>query len=183
FDCNPKDARYELGGKGTRNEIMASAVCVGRKVFVGVGQDPDHGEGIGHLYAIDATGTGDVTESGRIWHLGGKDFRRTLSTVAVADGLVYAADLSGYLQCLDEETGRPYWIHDVLAAVWGSPTVIDGKVFLGDEDGDIVVLEHGKTLRVLDEVNMDNSIYSTPVAADGVLYISTRTHLYAIEGE
>lgn len=56
------------------------------RVYIAVGQDPEHGEGPGHLWAIDATGKGDVTESGRIWHVGGDDYNRTLSTVAIADG-------------------------------------------------------------------------------------------------
>ena len=73
-----------------------------------------------------------------------------------------------------------YWVYDMLAAVWGSPTVIDGKVFLGDEDGDVVVLEHGKKMKVISETNMDNSVYTTPVAVDGVLYIANRTTLFAI---
>ena len=68
----------------------------------------------------------------------------------------------------------------MLAAVWGSPTVIDGKVFLGAEDGDVVVLEHGKKMKVISETNMDNSVYTTPVAVDGVLYIANRTPLFAI---
>ena len=42
------------------------------------------------------------------------------------------------------KTGKPYWTHDMLAAVWGSPMVVDGKVYLGDEDGDIVVLRGGQ---------------------------------------
>jgi len=180
FDCNPKDAVYDLGGKGTKNEIIATAVAVGDRVYVGVGQDPEHGEGIGHLYSIDATKSGDITESGRVWHLGDKDFRRTISTCAVKDGLVYAVDLSGFLQCIDQETGKSYWTHDMLAAVWGSPTWIDGHVYLGDEDGDVVVLKAGKKLEVVSELNMDNSVYSTPVASDGVLYIANRTHLFAI---
>ena len=28
----------------------------------------------------------------------------------------------------------------MFAAIWGSPMVIDGKVYLGDEDGDVMVL-------------------------------------------
>ena len=28
----------------------------------------------------------------------------------------------------------------MFAAIWGSPMVIDGKVYLGDEDGDVTVL-------------------------------------------
>jgi outer membrane protein assembly factor BamB len=180
FDCNPKDSVWVLGGRGTRNNLIATPVAAGGRVFIAVGQDPEHGEGVGHLYSIDASKTGDVTESGRVWHYGDKEFRRTIATVSVADGLVFAADLSGFLHCLDEQSGRPYWVHDTLAAVWGSPTVIDGKVYLGDEDGDLVVLAASKEKKVLFETNFDNSVYTTPVAAKGVLYIVSRTHLFAI---
>ena len=181
FDCNPKDAVWKLHGRGTRNSLIATPVCADGRVYIAVGQDPEHGEGPGHLYAIDASKTGDVTDSAKVWHYGGKDFGRTISTVAVADDLVYAVDLSGFLHCLDRETGKPHWIHDTLAAVWGSPMVVDGKVYLGDEDGDVVVLKHGKKEEVLAEVNLGNSVYTTTVAAGGVLYIATRTALYAIQ--
>ena len=72
-----------------------------------------------------------------VWHRGGNDFHRTISTVAIQDGIVYAADLSGFLYALDAKTGQLYWTHDMLAAVWGSPFVADGKIYLGDEDGDV----------------------------------------------
>jgi outer membrane protein assembly factor BamB len=84
------------------------------------------------------------------------------------------------LHCLDAGTGKPYWTYDTLAAVWGSPLVADGKVYLGDEDGDVAVLKTGKELKVLAEIDMGRSVYSTPVPANGVLYIMTRTALYAI---
>ena len=66
------------------------------------------------------------------------------------------------------------------AAVWASPLVADGKVYLGDEDGDVVVLEPGKEEKVLAETNMGSSVYSTAVPANGVLYIATRNQLYAL---
>lgn len=181
FDLNPKDSKWELGGLGTRNNIISTAVFLGDTVYLAVGQDPEHGEGIGHLYAINAKGaSGDVTGKAGLWHYGGEEFKRTLSTVAVADGLLYISDLSGFLHCLDEKTGKPLWVYDMLASVWGSPTVIDGKVYLGDEDGDVVVLEHGRKMKVISETNMNNSVYTTPVAVDGVLYIANRTTLFAI---
>ena len=68
----------------------------------------------------------------------------------------------------------------MLAAIWGSPLVADGKVYLGDEDGDVVVLQEGKALKVLGENNMGSSVYSTPVPANGVLYILNRSELWAI---
>jgi len=65
--------------------------------------------------------------------------------------------------------------------VWSSPYVVDGKVLLGDEDGEVVVFEAGREKKVLFEANMENSVYTTPVAANGVLYISNRTKLFAIQ--
>jgi outer membrane protein assembly factor BamB len=61
FDCNPKTAKYGLGGKGLRNEIIATPVVHDNKVYVGVGQDPEHGEGVGHLWCVDITKTGDLS--------------------------------------------------------------------------------------------------------------------------
>ena len=90
------------------------------------------------------------------------------------------SDLSGFLYCLDVKTGKHHWTHDTFAAVWGSPFVADGKVYLGDEDGDVVVLATGTTKKVLGEINMGGAVYTTPVAKDGVLYIATRAELFAI---
>src|SRR2546427_7553526 len=39
-----------------------------------------------------------------------------------------------------------------LSAVWGSPMVISGKVYLGDEDGDVVVLEASKEKKLIDKM-------------------------------
>ena len=150
------------------------------KVFIAVGQDPEHGEGVGHLWVIDATKSGDVTEKGVIWH---HAFRRTISTVAIDDGIVYAANFSGFFHALDLKTGGLLWEYDMLAAVWGSPFVVDGKVMLGDEDGDVTILKTGRVKEVLSEVNFGNTVYSTPVVANGTLYIMTRSHLYAIAGQ
>lgn len=181
FDLNPKDSVWILGGRGTRNNIIATPVIHENKVYLCVGQDPEHGEGIGHLYAIDATKRGDITESGRVWHLGGEDFHRSLSTVAIADGLLYVSDLSGFLYCIDVATGKVHWKHDTFSAIWGSPYVVDGKVYLGDEEGEVVVLAHGKEEKVIATNDMNNSVYTTPVASNGRLYVTNRRMLVAIE--
>ena len=70
--------------------------------------------------------------------------------------------------------------HDMFAAIWGSPVVIDGKVYLGDEDGDVVVMQAGKEKKLIGEVNMGSSVYSTPVPANGALFIMNRNQLYAL---
>ncbi len=180
FDCNPKESVWELGGSGTRNNIISTPVIWDNKVYIGVGQDPEHGESIGHWYAIDATKRGDITESGKVWHRGNEDFNRTMSTAAIHDGLMYIADLSGFVYCWDASTAEEYWKYDAFAAIWGSPYYADGKVYIGDEDGDVAVLKAGKEMELLAEINMDNAVYTTPVAKNGVLYITNRSKLFAV---
>jgi outer membrane protein assembly factor BamB len=180
FDLNPKGSKWELGGRGTKNNVISTPVVHGDRVYIGVGQDPEHGEGPGNLWAIDATKTGDVTDTAAVWHVGGEDFHRTMSTVSIADGLLYVADLSGFVYCLDLDTGKQLWQYDAFAAIWGSTFVADGKVYIGDEDGDIAVLKAGKKMELLHEVNMGAAVYTTPVAKDGVIYVASRTKLFAL---
>jgi outer membrane protein assembly factor BamB len=174
FDLNPKDSVWPK----TRNEVISTPVVVDSVVYLTNGQDPEHGEGVAHAYAIDATKRGDITQSGRIWHF--DKIRRSISTAAVHDGIVYLADFSGFLHALDAKTGTPFWTHDMFAAMWGSPMYIDGKIYLGDEDGDIAIMQAGKELKVLAEMNMGSSVYSTAVPANGVLFVSNRNLLYAL---
>jgi len=179
FQGNPEGTEYKLGGLGTRNEIIATPVIHDNKVFFSLGQDPEHGEGPGHLYAVDGTKTGNVSTSGAVWH--NDEVGRAMSTVAIHDGVLYHCDLSGLFRALDVNTGEILWEHDVESAVWGSPYVVDGKVYLGDEDGDVVVLQAGREKKILAELNISSSVYMTPVAANGVLYVASKDRLFAIQ--
>ncbi len=179
FQCNPEESVWKLGGHGTRNNLIATPVIYDNKVFIAVGQDPEHGEGPGHLYAIDGTKRGDITKTGAVWH--NEEVLRSMTTVAIHEGVLYTCDLTGFFRAIDVATGKTLWKHDLLAAVWSSPMVVDGKVFMGDEDGDLVVFAAGRQKKVLFETNMDSSVYTTPVAAGGVLYITSREKLFAIQ--
>jgi len=226
FDCNPKTSKYSLGGRADRNHIIGTPVVHDGLVYIGVGEDPEHGEGVGHLWCIDPTKRGDISSelavslddpqtplprrrmqavieedgevarpnpaSGARWHYPGFDadgdgelsfeetMHRTCGTVAIQDGLLFVADFSGLFHCLDLETGRPHWTYDMLAASWGSPLIADGKVYIGDEDGDIAIFEVSPEMKLIGEINMGNSVYSTPIAVGDTLYIANRSHLFAI---
>ena len=177
FDSNPKGAVWPK----TRNELIATPVAADGLVYFANGQDPEHGEGVGHLYAVDPTKRGDITQSGLVWHH--DKIRRSISTAAVHEGVVYYPDFSGFLHALDAKTGQELWVHDMFASVWGSALVADGKVYLGDEDGDIAVLAAGREKKVLAEINMGGAVYSTPVPAHGTLFVATRDRLYALAGK
>jgi outer membrane protein assembly factor BamB len=174
FDTNPKDTVWPR----TRNEVISTPVVYKERVYIPNGQDPEHGEGTGHFYAIDATKRGNITESGRIFHF--DKIRRSVSTPAIVDDLIYLADFSGFLHCIDANTGQEYWVHDLTSAVWGSALVADNKVYIGNEDGDVVILATGKEKKVLQTMNMASAVYSTPVPANNALIIMNRNQLYSL---
>jgi outer membrane protein assembly factor BamB len=209
-DCNPKDAVYDVRGSGTRSDFIATPVVHDGKIYIGLGQDPEHSTGVSHLWCIDPAGkTGDISpelvtdgtakppktqknpNSGIGWHYGGPDpdpkakrefiFGRTMSTVSVHDGLLYAAELDGFLHCLDANTGQFYWKHDLKPQIWGSTYWVDGKVYVGTEGGDVYIFAHGKEKKLLNKIEMEEPIRSAPVVCNGVLYLMSELNLYAIQ--
>jgi outer membrane protein assembly factor BamB len=100
--------------------------------------------------------------------------------MSVADDLVYLAEYAGIVHCLDAKTGKVYWTHDSFSRIWGSTLVVDGKLLLGNEDGDLLILDHGKKKPKVQMVGMGAPVYSSPVFVNGTLYVATQTHLYAI---
>jgi outer membrane protein assembly factor BamB len=180
FDANPKDSKYELGGKGTRSDFIGTPVVYKDRVYIGTGQDPEHFDGVGHFWCIDLTKTGDISpdlvtdglkdppvtkpnpNSGVVWHYGGDDgrpfvkrdfhFGRTMSTACVIDDVVYIADIAGYMNVLDANTGKKFWQWDTKSAIWGSCYYVDGKVLVANEDGDMYIFKHEKKHEVMDEV-------------------------------
>ena len=185
YDCNPPEHKVDETGKPYKypnakgpSEINATPVFYKNRIYVPVGQDPEHGEGIGNLSCIDATKTGDVTKTAKIWSY--DKIHRSISTVSISpDGLLFVGDFSGFVHCLDAETGKLYWTHDMKAHMWGSTLVADGKVYVGDEDGDFVVLAASKEKKIISTTNLGSAIYSTPIVANGIIYVGTQTHLYA----
>ena len=231
FDCNPKESKWVLGGSGTRNNIIATPVVYDNLLYVAVGQDPEHGEGIGNMWCLNPAGAeGDVSptlvvdqegnpvphrrlqaldpDDGEkeianektivVWHFDSIDankdgeidyeeeMHRACGTATIKDGLLYIADFSGIVYCLDakaaDENKQPtlYWTYDMFSPAWGSPLVVDGKVYIGDEDGDLSIFEHSKKMKHINEIYMEESIKSTPIVANNVLYIMTLNTLYAI---
>ncbi len=325
FDGNPKESIYMLGGRATRNHIIGTPVFYDGNLYTGVGEDPEHGEGVGHYYCIDPTKRGDVSlelvmtrksgepiahrrlqayiewkqlfavteakdskpsdllkqgklppelkagfekqttplptaskvelvsetkktvdgkevvatqtwrvsansdgyeliwklelnrednsirvaertdeavkvnpNSAVVWHYDAVDrnkngklefeetMHRTIGSAAIKDDLLFISDFAGLVHCLDAkkvENGKPvvYWTHDMFAAAWGSVLIVDGKVYTGDEDGDIIVFELSKKLNILSENNMINAIYSTPIVANNTLFISNKSTVFALK--
>jgi outer membrane protein assembly factor BamB len=227
FDANPKESKYELGGRATRNHLIGTPVVYDKLIYIAVGEDPEHGEGPGHLWCIDPNKRGDVSpelvfnssapsipiapkrikasekekgdftkenpNTAALWHytsfdanMNKKDdfeevMHRTIGTVAIKDNLLFVVDFSGVVHCVDAKTGKQHWTHDTLDASWGSPLIVEGHVYCGTENGDVKIFELSKVKKIISEVSMENSVYSTPIVANNTLFVSNKDALFAIK--
>lgn len=177
LDCTSHEKKDAEGKPETGNYLVAAPVYAGNRVLIAVGQDPEAGVKPGCLRSIDAK-TGK-----ELWRKEGKDFGCSIASPAVLDGLVYAVELSGILHCLELETGKTVWTHDLLSVVWGSPLAADSKLYVRNEDGEVVVLATGREKKVLATNAMPDLAHGTVVAANGRLYIGGQTKLYALTGK
>ena len=179
-------AHEEPGADGrpaTMFNFVAAPVFLGEQVFVAIGE-PEASSGPGALRCLDARQRGDVTGRAEVWRFGGTNFNDSISTVAVHEGLLYAADTPGFLNCIEVATGRRVWFHDLLATVWGSPLVADGKVYLQVGDGTVWIFLAGRKKQIVAQINaLSDLAHGTPVAANGVLYLAGQSRLYAIATE
>jgi outer membrane protein assembly factor BamB len=161
------------------SEIIGTPVFYDNRVYVAIGQDPMHGRGRGMLHCIDATKTGDITQTGKIWSYDGLD--RTIASPTISDGLLYIPDIAGRVHCLDADTGKVSWVYETGAQTWGSVLAADGKLYFGTKT-EFMVMAAGKEAKVLSRVPLGSALYSTPIAANGVLYVASQQYLWAVQG-
>jgi outer membrane protein assembly factor BamB len=130
------------------------------------------------LYTITGDGDGDGEVDFE------EEFHRTIASVAIKDSLLIAVDFSGLVHCLDAATGKVHWTYDCFAAVWASPLIVDDKVYVADDDGEVANFRlTAETHQPLREISFPGSIYCSPASANGTLYVADRHTLFAIADE
>jgi outer membrane protein assembly factor BamB len=185
FDIDPTAPktdvhRYNQNRREGPSNIFGMPVLQDGRLYVAGGGDLWWGKNESWLLCIDPRGTGDITEKGLLWKqpLG----YHVMSTPAVADGLVFIADTSRFLYCMDAATGALFWKDEARGDFWASPYVADGKVYIGSRRGDFSVFQASREKKLLARIELGAPISATAVAANGTLYVTTMFDLFAIDG-
>ena len=83
--------------------------------------------------------------------------------------------------CVDAQTGKPHWTHDVNGEVWASPLVADGKVYLGTRSGSFYTFAASKDKKVLNNHQLGRPISATATAANGEVVRGHHEPSYAVQ--
>lgn len=166
--------RYNGNRRQSPSNFYGMPVFVDGHLFIAGGGDIFWGKNEAFLKRVDPT----KADAAEVWSCALE--KHVLGTPAIANGLAFIADSGRTFHCVDAKTGERLWTHDVKGEVWASPLVADGKVYLGTRGGQFLVLAAAREKQVLSSIELRTPISASAVAANGTLYVSTMTHLYAL---
>lgn len=149
----------------TKGRVRSTPATDGKAIYVGSFD--------GHMYALDRE-TGKLLWSFKT--LGNRIFPEgsIQSSATVADGVVLFGARDFNLYALDARTGRELW-HQSVKNSWvpSTPAVHEGRVYTGSADGRAAFAFDLKTGKSLWTTPLDNLVFSSPVVADGKVYLAT----------
>jgi outer membrane protein assembly factor BamB len=162
--------------RGMTFEVIPTPVVGENLVFASSGR-------AGPTYAIRPGGRGDVTGTHVAWSSPkGSPF---VPSGLVHDGLLYLInDMQSILTVFEAKTGELVYQGRLgVARREGfsvSPVVVNGEVFLTNDDGETFVVKAGRAFELLRTNTLGERTLASPALVDGVWYWRTATSLLAI---
>jgi outer membrane protein assembly factor BamB len=172
FDMNPKSAVYPQ----TRNEVIATPCIVGERMYIANGQDPEHGEGYGHLYCVDITREGDISKELEV-EAQAKPGDAGNAPVDIRgearqgkpnpnSGIVWEYEQFDLNK--DGKIDRSEHMNRTISTCLVSPS---GLVFAPDFSGFLHCLD-AKTGQVYWTFDMESAMWGSPLWADGKVFVT-----------
>jgi outer membrane protein assembly factor BamB len=132
----------------------------------------------GPYMAIKTGGRGDISKTHIAWHVPtGAPY---VPSAVQYNGLFYMAGENGVANAVDAATGERVWQERIGGIFTASPVAGDGKVYLLSETGETVVLEAGRTPKVLARNALDGHFVASPAVAGGRLFLRADDRLIAV---
>lgn len=174
----------ELWRLGGSSKITAPTPVYGEGMFVvASGRGPER-----PIFVVRPDARGDVTlQTGKtssdavVWSRTGRG--SYMPTPLIYKGQLYVLANNGLLDAYNLRTGEEVYrqrLTNVGNGFSASPVAADGKIYLSNEDGDIIVVSAGPAFTQLATNPMGELVMATPALSEGVMYIRTARSLFAI---
>jgi outer membrane protein assembly factor BamB len=153
---------------------------------------PLHGDGIvvamggftGTAIAVKAGGSGDVTDTHRLW-----EKRRTKSRLGsgvIHQGHIYILNSDGIAECLDLKTGEAVWSERVKgegakSTSWSSLVLVGDILYVPNQSGEVALLRASPTFELIRMNPIGEELTNASLAvSNGELFLRTHDHLWCI---
>ena len=174
----------ELWRLGRSSKITAPTPIFADDMFVVVsGRAPER-----PIFAVRAGARGDLTlpegqakSEAIAWSKTGRG--SYMPTPLIYQGILYVLSNNGLLDAYDSRTGEELYrqrLPLIGSGFSASPVAADGKLYLSNEDGEMLVLAAGKNFKHIATNSMEDLLMATPALSDGVMYVRASKSLFAI---
>lgn len=144
-----------------------------------------------HLMGISPEGEGNITGSKYIrWHIPHKVNRANHNSGAsyvpspiAANGHFYVCSDTGFLSCLEPQTGERLWKKKLARHVSSSPVLADNYLYFVDDDAATYVLKADAAFTVLHKNKLDDECYASPAVSQGQIFLRGLHNLYCIAAD
>jgi outer membrane protein assembly factor BamB len=137
-----------------------------------------NGGGNSDIVAIRAGSHGKPPEL--VWEKQKGSFAYCPSMLVVGDRLFTVHDKTGIAGCYDAATGKDVWTQRLAGGFRSSPVLIDSKIYLTSDRGDVYVFPAVERYQLLARNTLGEEVTASPAVADGRLYIRGKEHLFCI---
>jgi outer membrane protein assembly factor BamB len=179
---DPRTGR-ELWRLGGSSKITAPTPIFGNGLFVvASGRAPER-----PLFAVRAGARGDITlrngagSDAIAWSKTGRG--SYMPTPLGYNGILYVLANNGVFDAYDLETGEEIYrqrLPHVGSGFSASPVAADGRIYLANEDGEMLVIAAGREFRHLATNVMGELLMATPALSDGAMYVRSSASLFSI---
>ena len=95
--------------------------------------------------------------------------------------LVFTANNSGTLACLDATNGVKLWAQDLQVEIQASPAIAGDRVLVLGVNGVAVVVQAGRQFKEIARSQLPDKIMASPAFAGARMYLRGETNLYCIQ--
>jgi len=101
------------------------------------------------------------------------------SPVAYKD-FVFFTTSYGDMVCVSQKTGDVIWHNEFDNGFYGSPVVVDGKLYCIDRTGVTVIVQASGEFKLISQPALGEKSDCTPAFSDGMIYVRGHKNLYCI---
>jgi outer membrane protein assembly factor BamB len=181
YDPNTGKELWRLGGS---SKITAPTPVYAEDLFVVVsGRAPER-----PIFVVRPNARGDISlSSGKtasdavVWSMTGRG--SYMPTPLVYNGNLYVLANNGLFDAYDLKTGKELYrqrLPLVGSGFSASPIAADGKIYLSNEDGEILIIKAGEEFEQVSTNSMGELLMATPALSEGVMYVRSASSLFAI---
>jgi len=139
------------------------------------------GMGGGPAIAVKPGGSGDVTETQRLWRLDRTSGR--IGSGVIFEGHIYGIADTGVAECFDLKTGDRLWSERLQGQAgrnssWSSMILADGKIYIPNQSGEVFVVRASPQFELLATNSVGEPTNASLAAAQGDLFMHTDKSLW-----